>query len=327
VFGIYPGGAAGSVGPTSSPKPEDPRMRLAALEALRPAGQPFVVHLYAGFTGPGGYTAAQQVGQEISQYEAAGLEVELVLTYRPTDGGNADDVQEYAQFVRDSVKAFGPNPDFVSMQITNEANIAGAPNASDGYYHDAEDALIAAVIAAKQEIQGDGHTQVKVGFNWAYSDSGTEAGFWSYLARHGGHAFRSALDWVGLDVYPGTWGPPLVGDLANGTTLAIDRAVAALRAHMLEARIGFDVPLHISENGYPTGAGRTPAMQVVAMTAAVRAVVAGRTRFNISDYRWFDLRDADTASNNFESAYGLMTDTYAPKPAFDVYRQLVARYS
>ena len=47
-------------------------------------------------------------------------------------------------------------------------------------------------------------------------------------------------------------------------------------------------------------------------------------RFNVSDYRWFDLRDADSASGSFESHYGLLRDDYSPKPAFEAFRSLVA---
>jgi hypothetical protein len=67
-------------------------------------------------------------------------------------------------------------------------------------------------------------------------------------------------------------------------------------------------------------------MQVQAMDAAVGAVVAGQSMFNITGYRWFDLRDAISASSDFESRYGLMTDAYVPKPAFFTYQALVARF-
>jgi hypothetical protein len=67
-------------------------------------------------------------------------------------------------------------------------------------------------------------------------------------------------------------------------------------------------------------------MQVQALRAAVGQVVADRAAFNVTDYRWFDLRDALSASPDFQSQYGLMTDTYLPKPAFFEYRGLVARY-
>jgi hypothetical protein len=52
-----------------------------------------------------------------------------------------------------------------------------------------------------------------------------------------------------------------------------------------------------------------------------------RGTYNISDYRWFNLRDGDTTSPNFQTQYGLMTDEYVPKPAYGVYRDLVRQLS
>jgi hypothetical protein len=68
-------------------------------------------------------------------------------------------------------------------------------------------------------------------------------------------------------------------------------------------------------------------MQATALEAAVRAVEAVRATYNITDYRLFDLRDADSSSTSFEDQYGVMTDGYRPKPAFEVYRSLVASLS
>jgi hypothetical protein len=186
--------------------------------------------------------------------------------------------------------------------------------------------LIGGVTAAGAAVRAGGFHQVRVGFNWAAAGTGNQRAFWSYLGSRGGPAFVSALNWVGLDIYPGTWGAPLSGSLANGTTSAMRSALTALRnVYLPLARIPFSVPLHVSESGYPTGPGRTPAMQVTALRAAVDAVEAGRATFNITDYRWFDLRDALSSSSDFESQYGLMTDAYVPKPAFFAYRDLVAQ--
>jgi hypothetical protein len=330
VFGIYPGGAAGATGPNGPVAPEDPGRRLAALEQLRAPGAPFVLHIYAGYTGGGGWTAAEQVGDDLAQYTAAGFEVELVVTYRPADGGSPQDVTGFEEFVRQTLASFGSNRRFVSLQVTNEANASGAPNASDGWYRGAKDALIGGVIAAKAAIRANGYAQVRVGFNWAAAGDADQNAFWNYLAERGGAAFVGALDWVGVDVYPGTWGPALSGlsgSLASGTQAAIRSTLSQLRRDYLpRAGIPSSVPLHISESGYPTGPGRTPAMQSEAMRAAVGAVVAARAAYNVTDYRWFDLRDALSSSNDFQSQYGLMTDAYTPKPAFFEYRDLVARY-
>ena len=131
VFGIYPGGAAGTVGPTGPLKPENPARRLSALKQLRPQRRPFVLHLDAGDTGAGGYSAKQQVGDEVASYGRAGFETELALAYRPEHGGSAADVAGFVEFVRAAVRSLGEEPGFVSVQVTNEANQGVAPNASD----------------------------------------------------------------------------------------------------------------------------------------------------------------------------------------------------
>jgi len=190
VFGVYPGGAAGTVGPSGPVAPEDPTLRMAALEQLRAPGRPFVLHVYASYTGANGWSAAQQVGQEIAQYGDAGFQTELVVCYRPADGGSPADVGGFVEFVREAVRALGPVPGFVSLQVTNEADQGGSPNTSGGYYAGAKDALIDGVIAAKGEIRQDGFGQVKVGFNWACATDGGERGFWRYLGSHARYSFE-----------------------------------------------------------------------------------------------------------------------------------------
>jgi hypothetical protein len=329
IFGIYPGGGAGTVGASGVTTPEDPAKRLAALRQLQAPGRPFVVHIYAGYSGPGSSSPVGQVGRDIAAYTQAGFEVELVLTYRPLDRNANADVAGFAAFVRSAVRSFGSNPRFVSLQVTNEANIRNAPNAADGYYAGVQDALVRGVIAAKSEARADGFRQVNVGFNWAYANDRSEAAFWRNLAARGGNAFRRSLDWVGLDVYPGTWGPRVAKpDLGAATKRTMLDALRLLRRrYMRLARLRPDTPLHISENGYPTGPGRSEGFQVAVMRAAIATVHAERAAYHITDYRWFDLRDADSASPSFEEHYGLLRDDYSPKEAFGVYRKLVTKLS
>ena len=52
VFGIYPGGAAGTVGPAGRTIPEQAPLRQAALEQLRGGDWRFVLHLYDSYTQP-----------------------------------------------------------------------------------------------------------------------------------------------------------------------------------------------------------------------------------------------------------------------------------
>jgi hypothetical protein len=329
-FGIYPGGPAGSVNPIAPPRPEDPAKRLAALQALAGAN-PFVVRLYSAWTGD---ALADDVGgwldREIADYTTAGLQVELVVRYKPAAPDPASSPPAFADYIRAIVARYGSDSRFVSLQVTNEANLTGAPAASDGAFAGAPQALVAGVVAAKDEARSDGHGQLRIGFSWAY-DERPQAGreFWAALGRLGGRAFADAVDWVGLDSYPGTWAPQLAptGFLPGRAAGAMKQSVRTLRDCLMPlAGLGRATSLHIAENGFPTGPGRSEGMQSQVLDAMVHGVAAIRARYGITDYRWFDLRDSSTADPSFESQYGITRDDYSPKPAFTAYRDLVARF-
>jgi hypothetical protein len=325
VFGIYPGGAAGTVGPAGRTIPEDAGLRQAALEQLRGGNRPFVLHLYDSYTQPSDVTAVPaSLSSQIAGYTAAGFQVELVLAYRPAAG--AGDVAGFTDFVRARVRQLGANGRVTGLQVTNEANVAGAPNAADGAYPGATDALVRGVIAAKNEARRGGFGQLGIGFNWAYQRGPAEAAFFSSLGATGGQAFADAVDWVGVDAYPGTWGPELgPGGLTASVRAATIAAMKTLRERLLP-RAGLSAAaLHFSESGYPTGPGRTEAMQRTVMRATVQAIADTRETYGVTDYRWFDLRDADSGATSFESRYGITRDDYSPKAAFFTFRDLIAR--
>lgn len=326
VFGIYPGGAAGAVGPAGQTKPEDPALRLARLEELRGGNRPFVLHLYDAFTTRADAAALPpHLAEEIAGYLARDFQVELVLTYRPADP--TGDVPGFVEFVRSRVRQLGPQPGVTSIQVTNEANVTGAPAAADGAYRGARDALVQGVIAAKDEAARGRFGQLRIGFNWAYQLGPAEQRFWASLGRAGGRAFADAVDWVGLDAYPGTWGPPLrsPGRAADAARAMIE-ALHVLRHQFLPLAGLGGAPLHISEAGYPTGPGRSARRQAQFLRAIAKAVSDNRREYGVTGFRWFDLRDADSASSSFESQYGLLRDDYRPKPAFRAYRRVIARY-
>ena len=325
VFGIYPGGAAGTVGPTGKVRPEVAELRLEALRTLRGGARPFVVHLYDSYTEPADAGALPEwLESQIAAYTADGFSVELVLAYRPKR--TTGDVTGFAGFVRARVRQLGGNPNVTDLQVTNEANVDGAPNAADGAYPGARRALVRGVIAADKAARSRGFSHLRIGFNWAYQLGRSERAFFSSLRRIGGRRFTTAVDWVGLDAYPGTWGPALgTTDLSAGVRSSTLAAIRLLRQDLLpRARLGA-ADLHVSESGYPTGPGRTDAMQEEALRAAVQAVAEAAPAQRVTGYRWFDLRDADSSSSSFESQYGLMRDDYSPKPAFSAYRELIAK--
>ena len=327
-FGITPSGAAGQIGPLPSRSAPDryPEI-LAALAQLRPRGGPFVTHVYTSW-GSDSPQETARLADIVDRYSGEGYLVELVLRYKPTPQQEGD-VAGFGEYVRRMVRTFGPNRRVVAFQITNEVNLGFSGDSSDGFFRGAQDALIQGVIAASDEKAKQGYAQLEIGFNWFYrTDPDNERRFWEGLRDRGGPSFVAALDWIGLDAYPSTFFPPETppaGAPADERS-AIVNALSTLRCFAKLPGIPKTVPIHVQENGYPTGPGqRTYERQAQTLTRMVQAFHDFRGTYNVSDYRWFNLRDAETASPNFQQQYGLMTDDYRPKPAFHAYRQLIDR--
>jgi hypothetical protein len=59
----------------------------------------------------------------------------------------------------------------------------------------------------------------------------------------------------------------------------------------------------------------------------VPAVHDFRGTYNVTDYRWFNLRDGDTSSPQLFQHFGLMEDGYVKKPAFPIYARFVESLS
>ena len=324
-LGINPAGEAGALGPPVPAVPEDPVRTLDALARLRKVDSPFVVRLNRFFWSEE-EAAVQRFLALTQRYTALGYGVELQLRYHPRPDQEGD-IAAWTEWVRSIVRRFGPNPRVLALQVTNEVNFTISPDSSDGSYRGARDALIEGVIAAKDEARRGGFDHLAIGFNWFYrTDPANEDSFWNYLRDRGGAPFRDAVDWVGLDAYPGTFFPP--AEYPGGGRDGMVAAISSLRECWMP-RVGLSpsVPIHVEENGWPTGPGRSEAQQAEELRTMVTAVHDFRGTYNVTDYRWFDLRDHRTSSSNFQHHYGLLRDDYSPKPAFDVYRQLVQALS
>ncbi|GAC1324141.1 MAG: hypothetical protein NVSMB25_21310 [Thermoleophilaceae bacterium] len=324
-FGITPGVQTGQLGTGPAPPrtPEDPVRQTAALARLAPPGTPFVLRLHRFFWSDG-EAGVQRFLELARRYTSQGMLVELQLRYHP-NASQEGDIGAWVAFVRDIVDRFGPIPGVVAIQVTNEVNLAISPDSSDGAFRGGRDALVQGVIAAKDEARLHRFGGLAVGFNWAYRASPQDdESFWAYLRDSGGERFRSALDWVGLDAYPGSFFPPV--EAPGRERDGMVNALSSLRCFAGSAGINGGVPIHVEENGFPTAPtpDRSYARQAQALESLVNAVNDFRGTYNVSDYRWFDLRDADTTSPSFQQQYGLMTDTYVEKPAFDLYRRLIA---
>jgi hypothetical protein len=323
-FGID-AGLAGSAGSVQLPStPDDPAKDLAAVRALRPPGTVLVVRLNRLFwsDGQGGIDAFQR---QAARYTRAGFEVEVQVRYHPPPG-QAGNIHSWVEYVRHVVDSLGADRRVVDMTITNEVNITFSPNTSDGAYPGAKNALIAGIEAAHAEALARGFKQLRFGFTYAYRFSPEgDAAFFSYLGQHGGPAFLRALGFVGVDFYPGTIYPPVLTS-PDGYRAALAQAAGVVRECLArKAGIARSVPLWFTEIGVPTGA-LSEAAQAAGLVQLTRAACEYAGTFNITDYRWFNLRDngPQAASPLSFSTSGLLRSDYRPKSSYPAYRRQIS---
>ncbi len=322
-FGIYPGGGVGTVLAPPTAGKAAAFSEIDALKRLQGDRRALVMHLYTEIDGTSALDGhLQWARSELDRYHREGFKAEFVLRHKPVSRKAGVAVDRYVRGVRKAVRRLGKHPALLGLQITNEVNVENAPDAGDGAFPGARKALVRGVVAARSELRRMKVRRVTVGFNVA--ESVADRGFWRDLRRLGGKRFARSVDWVGVDVYPSTW--PASKPTRAGVRRHITRALRTLRRKNLpSAGLGRRVKLHITENGYPTGPGRSESNQVLVMRESVRTVSRLRRVYGVSDYRWFNLRDADSSSRHFEHQYGVLRDDGTAKPAFAELRRLVTR--
>jgi hypothetical protein len=324
-FGIGPSlsGEAGAANATPS-VPQNTVKRDAALVKLR-GKRYFTVRLNRLFMADGKRGIAK-FKKLADHFTRRGLHVELQVRYHPRPADNGD-IDKWVRYVRRVIDTFGPNKLVTGFQITNEVNLDFSPNTSDGFYEHAVRALVRGVIAAKRESLRRGYAWQKIGFNYAWRfDAQKDARFWDAVGKIGGARLRRYTDWVGVDIYPGTYVPAL-SQVVNLGDAFLEGVAQVRECYMRKAGFTRSTPMRIEEIGYPTGPGRPDeAAQARALRELVKTANSYRGTYNIRDLRWFDLRDNNSSGPNFQSYFGLLRDDYTRKSAFGAYRALVARY-
>ena len=326
VFGIYPGGEAGSDEALLSGPADDPIQVERCLAELQGPARPFVLRVYERFSDPfqpSRWPARTPPGYD--RYLRPGRLLDLVLMFQSVSG----DVKSYLDWVRELVERYAKW--LYSVQVTEEASFTNGPDAIDGPYPEVRRALVEGVLAAKETLRRLGHGSVKVGFN-STPTFGPGAEFWSGIGTLGGREFHHSVDYVGLDFFPDVFRPAAPdgqpGDIRESVRIVLE----TLRNQWLPAAgLGSRVPIDVAEHGWPTGPARSYERQAEVLETVIREVWQDRHRLNIARYTLFDLRDTDSARESFEDNifyhFGITRDDYSPKPAYETFRGLVAELS
>jgi hypothetical protein len=322
-FGITPL-AAGSAGATQAqPKPENPRAAEAELGRLRPGRRQLVLHLNRMLMSDGEAGVRRYAGL-VDDYAKAGFDTELQVRYHPA-AGQESDMAAWAGYVRTAARILGKRPTVKALTITNEVNFPISPNTSDGSYPGALQAIVTGVSAARKQLDRMGRPDVELGFSFAWRWlPDADAEFWQELGSLATPAFRRALDYVGLQIYPGLVFPPDSTPASAGDDTV--EALTLLRGcYMPLGGFGPSVDLWVTENGYATNLGRTEPGQDLALRSTLDSVYRYSGTLGVTDYRWFNLRDNDSVGTDLFAAVGLLRDDYSEKPAFETYESYIDR--
>ncbi|HEY1237248.1 MAG TPA: hypothetical protein VGE91_02855 [Solirubrobacterales bacterium] len=322
-FGITPL-AAGSAGATQAqPKPENPAMAESELRRLRPGHRQLVLHLNRMLMSDG-KAGVQRYAGLVDRYARAGFDSELQVRYHPPPGQEGD-MAAWVAYVKTAARILGKRPAVKALTITNEANLPVSPNTSDGSYPGVLQAIVSGVSAARKQLDRMGRADVELGFSvaWRWLPD-ADAEFWRQLGSLATPAFRRALDYVGLQIYPGLVIPPASPPGAAGDDTL--EALTLLRGCYLPlGGFGPKVDLWVTENGYATNLGKTEPDQDLALRSTLDSVYRYSGTLGVTDYRWFNLRDNDSPGTDLFAAVGLLRDDYSAKPAFASYRSYIDR--
>ncbi|MFN8352808.1 MAG: hypothetical protein U0Y10_00050 [Spirosomataceae bacterium] len=314
LFGMYVGSGVGiDLGLGAIAGPIDNTEKItAALDELC-GERPFLIRGYQGYAGNS--ITLNSTPCKMEQFCSSTRKLDLAICYRPAVG----DMEDWKMYVKSVINHY--KDVLVKIQLTEEPNNPDSVSGGDGSSPMVIEAIVAGVVSAKEEIHRLG-IEVQVGFNAVITFDSNDT-FWPTLNQLIIPQFKESLDYVGLDFYPGVFRP-------LPPHLPLEKAVEAVlrqfREHNLPiVGIGSEIPIHITENGWPTSATRSESEQAEAVEVIIRTIYALRRELNVTHYEFFDLRDADSSDSGFR--FGLLRDDYSAKPAFDVFKRLVAALS
>lgn len=308
-FGIYAGSATGDGNGLRDGKPDDSSEIQTALSTLQGDAPSFLVRAYIHYKGNGTSRAHTPVNP--MQYAVNGRKLDLVLCYQT----NNDDMDDWCAFIEHIIDEYSDT--LGCLQLTEETNAVG--HGMDGDYSPSKKALIRGVIAAKKLLRAR-NLETLVGFSVTPSLEASE--YWQELASLITPEFLQALDYVGLDFFPDVFRPIPLDKLEDIVAFIID---GLRNRDLVTAGIDQKIPIHITENGWPNGIDRPLKTQAEVLERILRTIHKTRTKYNITAFEYFQLRDTATASKDTNYHFGILEDDYTPKPVFESYRKLITK--
>jgi hypothetical protein len=313
VFGIFPASGVGidpGSGIISGPS-DDPQQTLKALDYLQ-GNKSFIIRGYLHYNGFG--KSSNITPKNMKQFTNENRKLDLAICYRC----EKYDKNDWIKFIEEVIMEYGSC--LTKIQITEEPNNPDAATGGDGGYLNIIDAMVDGIIAAKQIIKNK-NLQIKVGFNCTPSFN-PQDNFWKNINQKGS-LFISALDYIGFDFYPGVF-------RALPHTLTYKDAVSGLLGSfrntiLKSAQIPSSVPIHITENGWPTNEERGEVQQNNIVKEIIQTIMDIREELNITCYEFFLLRDDNNSKPGLK--FGLLKDNYSQKIMFETYKNLIEKES
>jgi hypothetical protein len=311
-FGIYPGGQLGTPAGMTNGSPDNPDQILDALDYLQ--GEHYILSVRCYIIYKGRELSPEFNPVDPQRYAVNGRLLDLVLCFHSFE----EEILGWKEFIERTIGEY--HPYLGKLQITEEANV-NLP-VLDGHYPKSRVALLEGIVFAKRILNELG-LSISVGFN-ATPDFNPNKSFWKEIKSLANPAFYDALGYVGLDFFPDVFRPLPNIEGEGGLESAIRFLISQYRqSDLLQASIPEKIPIHITENGWPTGEGRSEEQQADKIEKIIRIIYSLRIELNITHYEFFALRDADSQKKNLFYQFGLLKDDYKPKKAFHVYKKLI----
>ena len=211
----------------------------------------------------------------------------------------AKGIQAFAEFTRFSAKEFAGRVDFI--EIWNEWDIGAEPKTVESYFE-----LVKVTAPAIKAVNTNAVVLAGV--------SSTDAMQNGWVAKLVHMGVLNHVDGVSIHPY-------IHCDLDTRPE-AWFNYVSDFSDKLQKANGGKEVPLYITEMGWPShnGACSTPPEKVAQYLA--RALLLIRTLPAVKGFWWYDLKNDGLKNEEIEHNFGLLGYDYSPKPAFAALRDI-----